>query len=248
MVKACLRAMDSITEFAAKKFPDQSLQLDYYAVAGASKRGWTTWLVGAVDPTRVMLIVPIVLDAINFVEVMHHQYKSYNGWSFALSDYTDMNVMSRIDTPEMLELAQLVDPYYYKERLTMPKLVVNAVMDEFQQPDDTYYWWSEMPEPKHFMMVPNAEHSMITGIFEVVPDIANWLNYHLEKEGSKIPNFSWVVSEETGEITAILNEHGLVEEANVWWAYSCGDNADAEGGMRRDFRCAMLDDPCNCGN
>lgn len=40
------------------------------ACTGASKRGWTTWLVGAVDTTRVMAIVPIVLDAINFVKVI----------------------------------------------------------------------------------------------------------------------------------------------------------------------------------
>lgn len=75
MVKASLRAMDAISEFAANKYPEAGYTLDYYAVSGASKRGWTTWLVGAVDPTRVMLIVPIVLDAVNFVKVEHHQYR-----------------------------------------------------------------------------------------------------------------------------------------------------------------------------
>lgn len=69
MVKASLRAMDAITEFTAKNHPELGVQLDYYSVAGASKRGWTTWDVGAVDPNRVKAIVPIVLDAINFVEV-----------------------------------------------------------------------------------------------------------------------------------------------------------------------------------
>lgn len=70
MVKASLRAMDAITEFIAKSHPELEAQLDYYSVAGASKRGWTTWDVGAVDSGRVMAIVPIVLDAINFVEVV----------------------------------------------------------------------------------------------------------------------------------------------------------------------------------
>jgi PhoPQ-activated pathogenicity-related protein len=77
MVKASLRAMDTITEFMKVKLPELNTQLDYYAVAGASKRGWTTWDVGAVDPKRVMAIVPVVLDAINFVAVEHHQFRSY---------------------------------------------------------------------------------------------------------------------------------------------------------------------------
>ena len=33
-------------------------------------------------------------------------------------------------------------------------------------------WWDQMPEPKRFVMVPNAEHSEATGILELLPNIA----------------------------------------------------------------------------
>jgi carboxylesterase type B/PhoPQ-activated pathogenicity-related protein len=243
MVKGSLRAMDAMTEFVSKKLPELETSLDYYIVAGASKRGWTTWDVGAVDPERVVAIIPIVLDAINFVQVMHHQYQSYGGWSWALSDYVDMNIMSRIDDPNMLTLQYMVDPYFYRNRLIMPKLVVNAVADEFQQPDDTHYWWDDMPGPKHFIMTPNAEHSEATGILEVVPAISAWVETLLEN--NVIPEFTWDISVETGAITATLNEHGDVKEARVWYAYSCGNNPD--GKKRRDFRIANVDSPCECG-
>lgn len=243
MVKACLKAMDTVTAFMSTKFPDAGYALDYYSVAGASKRGWTTWLVGAVDTERTVLIVPIVLDAINFVEFMHHQYRSYGNFSFALSDYADEDIMARIDDPNMPLLQQYEDPYFYKDRLTMPKLIVNAVGDEFQQPDDTNYWWNDMPEPKRFIMTPNAEHSEATGIMEIVPAIGAFIRYHLEEK--TVPEFTWKISEDTGAITVTLNEHGIVEEANLHYAYSCGKNTD--GTLRRDFRFAMLDNPCTCG-
>jgi len=156
----------------------------------------------------------------------------------------EMNIMARIDHPNMIHIQENDDPYFYKERLTMPKLVVNAVMDEFQQPDDTHYWWADMPEPKHFIMTPNAEHSEATGIFEIVPDISAWLQYHLR--GDAMPNFESAINNSTGEITVTLNEHGMVKEANVWWGFSCGDNA-FDGKTRRDFRIATLDNPCSCG-
>lgn len=251
MVKASLRAMDTMTAFMKQKLPELNTQLDYYSVAGASKRGWTTWDVGAVDPVRVQAIIPIVLDAINFRAVMHHQYQSYNGWSWALQDYLDMNIMTRLDDPNMVALAHEVDPFYYRDRLTMPKLVVNAVADEFQQPDDTHYWWSDMPGPKHFIMTPNAEHSEATGILEIVPAIGAWINHLIDPDfdNDKMPEFTWEISQETGEITAILNEYGIVKEARVWYAYSCGNNVEADGTVtkRRDFRIANADSPCHCG-
>jgi len=243
MVKASLRAMDAMKEFTQKKYPDAGTSLDYFAVAGASKRGWTTWDVGAVDPDRVMAIIPIVLDAINFVKFAHHQYQSYNGWSWALHDYTEMNIMDNLDVPNMKVLQENVDPFWYRNRLTMPKLVVNAVLDEFQQPDDTHYWWADMPEPKHFIMTPNAEHSEATGIFEIVPAIASWVKSHLDNQ--EVPEFTWDINQTTGEIVATLNHVGIVKQARVWYAFSCGNNPD--GKKRRDFRCINLDSPCACG-
>ena len=67
MVKASLRAMDTMTAFVAQhprlRIPD----LDYFAVTGASKRGWTIWDVVAMDTIgRVAVIAPVVQDAINF--------------------------------------------------------------------------------------------------------------------------------------------------------------------------------------
>lgn len=125
----------------------------------------------------------------------------------------------------------------------MPKLVVNAVMDEFQQPDDTHYWWADMPSPKHFLMTPNAEHSEATGILEIVPAIGTWINY-LVKDYT-VPEFTWTIDATTGEIVASLNGEGEVHEASMWWANSCGNNTD--GIPRRDFRIMSLDSPCVCG-
>jgi len=178
------------------------------------------------------------------VTVEHHQYRAYGGWTYALQDYIDMNITERLDDPNMVKLQEQEDPYFFRTRLTMPKMIVNAVMDEFQQPDDTHYWWADMPEPKHFLIAPNAEHSLATGILEVVPAIGAWIQNLILKEN--IPKFDWTIDQATGEIVATLDRNtGIVHSATVWWAYSCGNNAD--GKMRRDYRVAHLDNPCACG-
>ncbi len=63
MTKAAVRAMDTVTAFAAS--PDGGkLNIDGFVVAGGSKRGWTTWTTAAVDK-RVVAIVPIVINVLN---------------------------------------------------------------------------------------------------------------------------------------------------------------------------------------
>jgi len=136
------------------------------------------------------------------------------------------------------------DPYMFRERLTMPKLVINAGMDEFQMPDDSNFWWKGLPEPKHMIMVPNAEHSLATGILEVVPAVATWISAVLENKG--VPEFKWTIDENTGAINVVLDERGIVEEVNGWAANSCGINNNTTD-IRRDWRAFHLDAPCTCG-
>ena len=50
----------------------------------------------------------------------------------------------------------------------MMTLVIDGTMDEFFLLDDSSYWWNQMPyayELNRFLMVPNAEHTQITGAF-----------------------------------------------------------------------------------
>lgn len=74
----------------------------------------------------------------------------------------------------------IMDGYSYRERLTMPKLVVNSGDDEFFMPDDTHYWWNEMPGPKHFLMMPNTEHTTATGVLEEIPAVGAWVKTVIE--------------------------------------------------------------------
>ena len=102
-----------------------------------------------------------------------------------------------------------------------------------------------MPEPKHFIMTPNAEHSEATGILEIVPAIGTWISYLLHQE--TVPVFKWHISESTGEITATLDDIGTVHSATMYWGYSCGNNVDKNGLVkRRDFRILNVDVPCEC--
>ena len=70
MVKACLRAMDMASEFSQTYLAGTQLQQTKtkWAVTGASKRGWTSWLVAAADPERITVLAPIVLDVLNLDE------------------------------------------------------------------------------------------------------------------------------------------------------------------------------------
>ncbi len=55
---------------------------------------------------------------------------------------------------------QLVDPYAYRDRFTIPKCVINATGDQFFCPDSSQFYFNDLPGEKHLCYVPNGEHSL----------------------------------------------------------------------------------------
>ena len=64
MTKAVVRAMDTVTAFSLSVDPAYNIK-DFY-IAGASKRGWTTWTTAAVDKVTLFsfLLSPFFLVTI----------------------------------------------------------------------------------------------------------------------------------------------------------------------------------------
>jgi len=61
-------------------------EIDAFCVTGASKRGWTTWMISTVDK-RVKCAIPVVLDCLNLKEQFFSWFRNMGAWSFALWPY-----------------------------------------------------------------------------------------------------------------------------------------------------------------
>jgi len=153
-----VRAMDCVQQLMASDAGGKLAVRDF-VVAGASKRGWTTWMTGVADQ-RVKAIVPIVIDVLNVDPSMRHHAAVYGFWAEALGDYVRHGITRHWGDPRMKDLYAVVDPYVHRERLKMPKFIVNACGDQFFCPDSSRFYFSELPGEKYLRYVPNADHSL----------------------------------------------------------------------------------------
>ena len=158
MTKSAVRAMDAITSFM-KTSAAGGVEVDNFMVAGGSKRGWTTWTAAAVDK-RVVAIAPMVIDLLNNEKSFEHHYRAYGFYSPAVKDYENLGIMKWTGTPQYRKLMQIVEPYEYRDRLTMPKYIVNASGDQYFLPDSSRFYFDELKGEKYLRYVPNADHSL----------------------------------------------------------------------------------------
>ena len=185
MTKAVVRAMDTVQAFC-KTAEAGSLKIDDFAVAGGSKRGWTTWTVAAVDK-RVKAIVPIVIDTLHIEASPRRQLAAYGSFSPAVKDYTDIDLSAWAGTPQFHNLMKIEDPYNYRDRYTMPKLLINSCGDQYFLPDNSQFYFNDLPGVKYLRYVPNTDHSL--GGSDAVQSLLAF--YAAILNNSPLPKFSW---------------------------------------------------------
>ncbi len=184
MTKSAVRAMDAIQEFCRKEW---DVPVKQFTVTGASKRGWTTWLTGAVD-ARVTAIAPMVIDVLNMPSQMKHQLATWGKYSEQIEDYTRRRIQERSETPEGRALNRLVDPYTYRGSLKQPKWLLLGTNDRYWPLDALNVYWDGLAGDKYVTYVPNNGHGLkdmsrvLGGVFAVHRAAAGQI---------KLPKVSW---------------------------------------------------------
>ncbi len=157
MAKSAVRAMDALQELARKEW---KTELKGFVVGGASKRGWTTWLTAASDK-RVIACAPTVIDVLNMPAQMKHQVEMLGHYSPMIMAYTMLGMQSKMETQRGQELLRIVDPYSYRERVTMPKMIILGTNDPYWTVDSLNLYWDGLLGEKYILYIPNKGHAAI---------------------------------------------------------------------------------------
>ncbi|MCI0744623.1 MAG: PhoPQ-activated pathogenicity-related family protein, partial [Verrucomicrobia subdivision 3 bacterium] len=218
MVKSAVKAMDAVQEYARKEHNEQ---VKGFVVGGASKRGWTTWLSAAVDP-RIKGMSPMVIDMLNMKVQTDWAEKVYGKQSEQIHDYVDLGLVKKLDDPDMKRLREWVDPYSYRARYNVPKLLLLGTNDPYWTVDSLRHYWHDLPGPKLVYQTPNAGHDLGGGK-EATQTLAAFVQMIADKQ--PLPKVEWEVSGD-GAVTLSMKVDQKAREMRVWTA----DSQD------RDFR------------
>jgi PhoPQ-activated pathogenicity-related protein len=232
MTKSLVRAMDALQAFAKQEW---NVEVRWFVVSGASKRGWTTWLTGASDP-RVKAIAPMVIDTLNMVEQMEHQLRSYGKYSDMIRDYTLRGLVPIPKTEEAVKLWKMIDPYFYKDRLTMPKMIINGANDPYWTVDALNLYWDGMQGSKWVLYVPNAGHNLQqkqqgkADNSRALTTLAAFARAQILDKA--MPKLSWKHDDHEGQLRLTINSDIAPVAARLWLAKS----------PTRDFRKATWEE------
>jgi PhoPQ-activated pathogenicity-related protein len=219
MVKSVTKAMDVLQAFGKKEWSEP---IDKFIVAGASKRGWTTWLTAAVDQ-RIKAIAPVVIDTLNMRAQMPRQLQAFGDYSSRLTPYSSRGLLPIPETPEGERLLSMVDPWAYRDRLTMPKLIVNGTNDFYWATDALNLYWDGIPADKWVLYVPNAGHNLRRQdrpqpdqLNDLINGLAAFSRHQIT--GTSMPMLNWTHESVNGNLRLTITAPPAPIGARLWIA------------------------------
>jgi PhoPQ-activated pathogenicity-related protein len=158
------------------------------------------------------------------VPSFQHHLAVYGYYAPAVADYEEAGLMDRFRTPEFRALMAIEEPFEYRQRLTLPKFIVNATGDQFFLPDSWQFYFQQLAGPKALRYVPNTDHSLRGS--DAWLSVLAW--YHALLTRAPMPRFTWDIDKD-GAI------HVRTEDApsavTLWQATNPGS---------RDFRLSTI--------
>jgi PhoPQ-activated pathogenicity-related protein len=213
MVKSAVRGMDAMQSIVQQRW---GASLESFTVAGASKRGWTAWLTAAID-RRVMAVAPMVIDVLNMRAQMDLQRATWGELSDEIRDYAALDLPNQLKTQRGQALLSLVDPFSYRAELTKPKLILLSTNDRYWPLDALKLYWTELPNPKHVLYVPNQGHGL-RDVDRVIGGLSAVHRY--AASGKVLPRTSWSFVSTPEAIGIDVTADRAVRRVLIWSARS----------------------------
>jgi len=218
MAKSAVRALDTLQAFTKREWKQD---INSFLVFGGSKRGWTTWMTAAVDGgKRVKAIAPAVIDTLNMPKQLPHQLEMWGAYSVMIDDYTSKGLQNMFGSERGQILWKAVDPYTYRARFTMPKLLLLGSNDPYWATDALNFYWDDLPAPKWVLYDPNSGHGL-----DDIQRVVNTLGAYFRTiaGGKQMPQISWRRQVE-GDAAVISITAPAAKGARGWVATA--DNLD----------------------
>jgi PhoPQ-activated pathogenicity-related protein len=216
MTKSAVKAMDTIQAFAKQTY---NRSVNTFVVTGASKRGWTTWLTAAAEAeqARVKGIAPMVIDTLNIPAQMAHQIETWGKYSEQIDDYTKLGLQQKMASKEGGALMKIVDPYSYRERIKMPKLIINGANDRYWVTDALNLYWNDLVGPKWVLYDPNSGHGL-----EDRARVLNTMSAFVRAvaSGKSLPEMSWRHGDAGDNVTLSISANPKPIAARLWVVHS----------------------------
>ncbi len=213
MVKSAARAMDAVQQLARR---DWGLTIARFTVTGASKRGWTSWLLAAVDP-RVASVAPMVIAMLDMPAQVGLQRKTFGGLSPAIEEYEAIHFPERMSTPLGRELVSIVDPYSYRAELTMPKLILLGTNDPYWPVDALKLYWGGLPQEKRVLYLPNQGHDL-RDIERLMGNLSALYRYSAHHR--PLPDVTWTFEPSSGQLALAVRADRAPIRVLAWSAIS----------------------------
>ena len=214
MVKSAVKAMDAVQEIASQH---RGVKIDGFVITGASKRGWTSWLTPVVDD-RVIGTAPMVIDMLNMRKQIRYQKEMWGEFSDSIRDYTEKGlVILGEEKPRERKLRVMMDPYTYRSRLTLPKLIVNGANDPYWCTDALNNYWDGLEgDDNHVLQLPNAGHGLGDRGELALRSIAVFFDSLASGKPFPKLNWSWDADSRKLEMTA----NPMPKTVRLWTAVS----------------------------
>jgi PhoPQ-activated pathogenicity-related protein len=217
MVKSAIRTMDAVEEFSQDELDEKISQ---FIITGASKRGWTSWLTPVADQ-RVIGTAPIVIDVLNFRAQMNHQLETWGDFSRQIIDYTSKGLVKRpgeVESDREAALRTMMDPFTYRKRLTLPKLLIVGTNDPYWVVDAMNLYWDDLEGGKFIRQIPNAGHGLEGGRENAFASLAVFFQHVVA--GKSLPELSWEFEENGRQVTLDMSTTAMPRAVRLWSARS----------------------------